>query len=186
MTGNVVILGMALVGGDGLPILGPLVALAFFLLGAIAGGRTLRLIARTTRQGSALAFGFVALLLAAIGTFASLSLGIEPGLKNPVVTGALGFAMGVQAATARRINIKDLPTVVITSTVTAWASESRLAGGEGPRWRRRFGAVAVVLSGAALGALLVHYDFSIGVFCAALIEATVAIAWAVSQRRGRD
>ena len=32
MTGNVVILGMALVGGDGLPVLGPLLAWALFVL----------------------------------------------------------------------------------------------------------------------------------------------------------
>ena len=34
MTGNVVILGMALLGADGLPVLGPLVALAGFVAGA--------------------------------------------------------------------------------------------------------------------------------------------------------
>ena len=42
MTGNVVILGMALVGGDDLPILGPTIALAAFLAGAPIGGRVLR------------------------------------------------------------------------------------------------------------------------------------------------
>ena len=42
MTGNVVILGMALLGADGLPIVGPTVALGGFVLGAIVAGRTLR------------------------------------------------------------------------------------------------------------------------------------------------
>ena len=45
MTGNVVILGMALVGGTGLPVVGPAVALAAFMAGAAAGGRALRGIA---------------------------------------------------------------------------------------------------------------------------------------------
>src|SRR5689334_18760462 len=42
MTGNVVILGMAIVGADGLPWVGPLVALIAFMVGAVIGGRTLR------------------------------------------------------------------------------------------------------------------------------------------------
>src|SRR6478735_5839666 len=42
MTGNVVILGMALVGADGLPIVGPVLALVGFMAGAALGGRLLR------------------------------------------------------------------------------------------------------------------------------------------------
>jgi uncharacterized membrane protein YoaK (UPF0700 family) len=42
MTGNVVILGMAIVGADDLPVLGPVLALAGFLSGAALGGRVLR------------------------------------------------------------------------------------------------------------------------------------------------
>src|SRR4051794_41385859 len=42
MTGNVVILGMALVGADDLPILGPALALLGFMAGAALGGRVLR------------------------------------------------------------------------------------------------------------------------------------------------
>ena len=42
MTGNVVILGMALAGADGLPIIGPLIALFAFMVGAAISGRTLR------------------------------------------------------------------------------------------------------------------------------------------------
>ncbi len=39
MTGNVVILGMALVGGDDLPVVGPVIALVAFFVGAMIGGR---------------------------------------------------------------------------------------------------------------------------------------------------
>ena len=42
MTGNVVILGMALAGADDLPVLGPTLALVGFLAGAAIGGRVLR------------------------------------------------------------------------------------------------------------------------------------------------
>ena len=42
MTGNVVILGMGAAGADGLPVVGPALALAAFLAGAAVGGRALR------------------------------------------------------------------------------------------------------------------------------------------------
>src|SRR3954469_20390013 len=42
MTGNVVILGMALIGADNLPVVGPSIALACFMLGAVLAGRVLR------------------------------------------------------------------------------------------------------------------------------------------------
>ena len=38
MTGNVVLLGFGIAGAAGLPVLSPLVSLAAFLLGAVAGG----------------------------------------------------------------------------------------------------------------------------------------------------
>ena len=41
MTGNVVILGMAATGTTDLPVLGPVLALMFFLVGAAAAGRVL-------------------------------------------------------------------------------------------------------------------------------------------------
>jgi uncharacterized membrane protein YoaK (UPF0700 family) len=42
MTGNVVILGMGLVPGTGLPIVGPTIALAGFMIGAALSGRVLK------------------------------------------------------------------------------------------------------------------------------------------------
>ena len=68
MTGNVVILGMALMGGDNLPVLGPVVALAGFMAGALVSGRTLRLTTSGwSRRTSALLVGVgLAGMLAAI------------------------------------------------------------------------------------------------------------------------
>src|SRR6478736_976552 len=42
MTGNVVILGMALIGADNLPVVGPTIALACFMGGAVVAGRARR------------------------------------------------------------------------------------------------------------------------------------------------
>ena len=62
------------------------------------------------------------------------------------VTGALGLAMGAQAATARALAVKDVTTVVITSTITGLAMDSRLAGGTGALWPRRLLAVLLMLT----------------------------------------
>src|SRR3954467_13406316 len=59
MTGNVVILGMALVGGNGLPVLGPLLALAGFMAGAALGGRVLKVAGPGWTSRTTLLFGLV-------------------------------------------------------------------------------------------------------------------------------
>src|SRR6478752_3952413 len=63
MTGNVVILGMALVGADGLPILGPALALVGFMAGAALGGRVLRRAGGTWTPLTTLLFAGVGLVM---------------------------------------------------------------------------------------------------------------------------
>ena len=62
----------------------------------------------------------------------------------------LGIAMGNQNAAARRLAVPDLNTTVLTLTLTALASESRLAGGMHPHPKWRLVSVATMFSGAAL------------------------------------
>lgn len=67
-----------------------------------------------------------------------------------VVAGTLSSLMGLQAATARRLGITDVTTVVVTSTLTGLAADSRLAGGDGHRQPRRLLAIGMILAGAAM------------------------------------
>jgi uncharacterized membrane protein YoaK (UPF0700 family) len=62
--------------------------------------------------------------------------------------------MGVQNATARRLAVPELTTTVLTLTLTGIAADSWLGGGTGARTARRVLAVAAMLLGAVLGALL--------------------------------
>lgn len=181
MTGNVVILGMALTGADDLPVTGPALALVGFVLGAVLAGRAL---AGLTGAWSAVCTG----LLCGVGTLVSglgILLMLWADAPHPVllgVTGALGLAMGAQAATARAIAVKDVTTVVITSTITGLAMDSRLAGGSGPLWARRLLAVALMLVGATVGALLLRVHVGAGLVLAGLICAVTAL---IGHRRGR-
>ena len=65
MTGNVVILGMALTGANGLPIIGPIIALVLFMAGAATSGRTLRPVAAGWSGRSTGLFSVVGVVLLA-------------------------------------------------------------------------------------------------------------------------
>ncbi|MFE8887704.1 YoaK family protein [Pseudarthrobacter enclensis] len=179
MTGNVVILGMALMGGDNLPVLGPIVALAGFMAGALVAGRTLRIIkSGWTHRTTGLLAGVGAVM--AVVAVALLS-GVTPRNNEPLtvaITGALAIAMGVQAATARHLNVKDVSTVVVTSTITGLAADSRLGAGTHPFWGRRLAAVGLIMAGAALGTVLLQIHIGLGVLMTALITLFVAaVGW---------
>lgn len=73
-----------------------------------------------------------------------------------VVIGLGSAAMGLQGAAARRAAVADVPTTVITSTLTGLMVDSPSVG-PGRRWPRRLAALGALLSGAVLGALLVTW-----------------------------
>lgn len=175
MTGNVVILGMALTGNTPLPVAGPALALVTFMGGAALGGRVLR----GRGQGwSRATTGMLAGVGAALALLTVVVVAVGPVLRLPValaVTGALGLLMGVQAATARTIGVADVSTVVVTSTLTALSAESRLAGGRGQTWFRRAAAVVLIGAGAAVGALLLSVHLGLGVAASAAVTLVVAV-----------
>jgi len=181
MTGNVVILAMALTGADGLPVVGPLVALALFVVGAIVAGRTLRGIpagwsSRTT--GLVLGVGAV-LLVVAVAAFVAPE---PPAWLEYGITGALGLAMGCQAGAARHLGVSDVTTVVVTSTLVGLAFDSRAGrGAAGHPWMRRVGAILLLMAGAAAGALLLRLGLGWPALAAALIAVAVAVVGAVGR-----
>lgn len=175
MTGNVVILGMAIMGADELPVLGPVVALGGFMLGAVIAGRILKHEAAGWSRRTSGLFTAVGLLLLVL---AALLFVVTPGDSEPIalfVTATLAIAMGLQAATARHLSVKDVTTVVVTSTLTGLAADSRLGGGPGTHAGRRFSAVALILAGAAAGAALLHVHIGLGVLLAGILTLAVAL-----------
>ena len=174
MTGNVAILGMALAGADGLPIVGPIVALIAFVVGAAVAGR----VARHGRAGWS---GATSVLLSVVALLLLASVGLSFMLAGPipflgeVVTALLGLAMGMQAGAARAVASKDVTTVVVTSTLVGLAYDSRLGGSNAHPWMRRLLAVLLLGLGALTGAVLlsVHFAWSVGL--AAFVIACVAL-----------
>lgn len=174
MTGNVVILGMALVGDTGLPLLGPVVALGGFVLGAALGGRVLRRAEHAWARRTTTLLALVGLLVLALAVLLLLVADpAEPVLL--VVTGVLGGAMGLQAATARFIAVKDVTTVVVTSTLTGLAADSVLGSGKGGGTGRRLAAVVLITLGALSGAALLRWDLGLGLALGLLVEGTLVL-----------
>lgn len=179
MTGNVVIIGMAVVGADDLPLLGPVLALVGFLVGAAIGGRVLR-------GASSLWSGRTTWLFASVGLVelalagALLLAGDDPSRALGLVTTTLlGAAMGVQAATARFVAVKDVTTVVVTSTLTGLAADSVLGSGKGGGSGRRALAVGLIVAGAAAGAALLRWHLAAGLVLAGavVLGCTLVGAW---------
>ena len=175
MTGNVVILAMALTGAGGLPIIGPVIALALFLIGAATAGRVFRGLPAGWYLRTTVLLGAVGVLLLAASLCAFL-VDHRPDALNYAITGALGLAMGTQAGSARHIGVSDVTTVVVTSTLVGLAFDSRFGGGKTKHaWARRAGAILLIGAGAATGALLLRAHIGFGMGFAALITIVVVV-----------
>ena len=174
MTGNVVILGMALAGADGLPIVGPIIALVLFMAGAAVSGRVLKGRPAGWSERNTVLFGFVGVILL-LAALVALLVSERPEWVNLTLTGALGLAMGMQAGAARHIGVADVTTVVVTSTIVGLAFDSVFGGGGNKNWARRVLAVVLIGAGAAVGALLLQVHLGLGMLLAAVITIGAAV-----------
>jgi uncharacterized membrane protein YoaK (UPF0700 family) len=173
MTGNVAMLGFAASGTGGLPLLRNGGALVAFVVGAVVAGRAVR--GADERAiwpvPVTVATATAALLLG--GVFFAWAGHSRPPHPN-IIAIALAFAMGLQGAATRKLGVADLPTTVVTSTLTGLAADSSLAGGASIRWRRRASALAALMAGAVSGALLVQVSPALGLLPALVVLTTVS------------
>jgi len=178
MTGNIVFLGFALAGARGVSAVSSLVALASFLLGALAGGRLGAL--TSGHRGHMLRASIVvqvSLLAVALAIALLAREPLDAGLRDGLIV-PMALAMGVQNATAQRLAVPELTTTVLTKTLTGIVSEARVAGGEGSKLGRRSIAVAAMLAGAIAGGLLVlHVSIAaaLGAACAVALGVGIAV-----------
>jgi uncharacterized membrane protein YoaK (UPF0700 family) len=157
MTGNVVILGMAIAGGAGLPIVGPLIALGAFLGGAAAAGPMVRPGAGWMMPVTRV-LGFVGVLTLCTALVIMVDSSAVAGIGYYAVTCILAASMGAQAAAARSIAVADVTTVVVTSTITSLAADLWLSRSNRQPWRRRTAAILLIGAGATLGCVLLRLD----------------------------
>lgn len=153
MTGNIIFLGLSLVGVTTFVWWAALTALGAFILGALIGGgialrrghhRALHL-----RTGMLFEVGLVAIAM----MFAYIDPAFETIWMRAVVIIALALAMGIQNAVARSLAVPDLTTTVLTLTLTGAFADS--TAGVGAHIARRLLIVLAMFAGAATGATLI-------------------------------
>ncbi|MDO9356482.1 MAG: YoaK family protein [Solirubrobacteraceae bacterium] len=191
MTGNVVLIGFAFGGVPGFSITRTCVAVAGFATGSAISGRLSRRWRRHpfiwVRRATAIEIVLLALAaLGSIGLATGIDVDDEP--QRYAVIGLLAIAMGMRNATMRRLGFTDVPTTVLTSTITDFASDSRFGGGEQRRQGRRAAAIVAMATGALVGALLVrHVDAQAGFAMAiGLLLVAAAHQALIARRHPRD
>jgi uncharacterized membrane protein YoaK (UPF0700 family) len=182
MTGNVLFIGFGLAGVDQIPVLNNVIALLSFLVGAGLGALA------TRRRGGVTALPLTsvwvlaanaAIVWAVSGTWLACDHIGEIGAL--ATTGLLAMALGAQASAVSGIGIREYSTVVVTMTLVAFASESRLSGGTGTAQRRRAGVLLAMGVGAVVGALLWKFWGSPAALILAAVTMTfgcLEVAWA--------
>ncbi len=183
MTGNIVILGFALVGAPGFSIAASVVAIASFMVGSTVGGRIASRVGGHRGKHLLTATLFqVALLTAGVVLAAFVDNPLPAGRLYALIA-VLAVAMGIQNATARKLAVPDLTTTVLTLTITGLAADSTIAGGTGSKAGRRLVAVAAMLIGAVVGAaFVVHDQIVYPLLIAAVVTVAVATAAGLSGR----
>jgi uncharacterized membrane protein YoaK (UPF0700 family) len=183
MTGNLVLLGFGIAHSGGLPVLSPIVSLGAFMLGAGIGGLVgTKLLHRHAIHVGA-AWSLQATLLTCATILAAAAHPHTGSASRDVVIGLLALAMGSQTATARRLAVPDLPTTVVTQTLTGLVADSRLFGGPGTGTTRRGSAVASMLGGAVVGALLLKASLVLALALTGGLMLFVQIAYLPAARR---
>ncbi|MFF2412117.1 YoaK family protein [Streptomyces sp. NPDC058092] len=181
MTGNVVFLGFALAGAEGLSALASVVSLVAFLTGAPAGGRFgVRFAVHRGRLPASAMAAQAVLFAGALGTIVAGH--DKVGAADPyTLIVLLGLAMGLRNAVARRLGVPDLTTTVLTLTLTGLAADSGPACGAAPRPGRRILPVLAMFLSALVGAVLLKIGLSLVLAVAlALLTTGAAILWRLS------
>ncbi len=183
MTGNVVLLGFGVAGGQGLPVLAPVLSLIAFLVGSLLAGLLVKRSGShlATLAGRALALEFVLLGVASVVAAAAY---VRPGdTAAYVLIVLLACAMGFRSIVVRRHGVPDLSTVVLTMTLGALAAQSSLAGGSGAGSVRRLSAVLAMFAGALIGALLVRTSVAVTLALAAILALVTWLLYVPAARR---
>lgn len=197
MTGNTVLLGLALAQGELHAAFRSIVALIGFGAGAAAGAMIVERDGEAQRWPHAVtrALGLEALLLAVFAA-AWYSAGPFPGAAVVhLLIVLLSLAMGIQAAAVRRLGVPGIATTFITGTMTSlmvdlvgWmravaasaAAEGKIIDeSSGVQWERRVGLLAGVMFVYCLGAFtggLVHTRSSLATAASPLAAVAIVVA----------
>ena len=171
MTGNILLLGLAVAGASGFSTSACLVSVGAFVVGAGVAGWLDRDLHAGRRRFIA-EIGGEGILIAAAATVA-FTVAVKPGSPGAYVTiGLLAFAMGARNDTISRLAVQtNLTTTTLTAALTGLASDFALGAGATVLASRRLASLFSLLAGALLGATLyLHHGTALPLAVAAAAE----------------
>ncbi len=155
MTGNIVLLGIAVGRGAHPEEVRAAISLAVYALGVFLGGRAVTVWARPERWPTGLTLVLGADALAQAGLWTGWLLAhAHPGTELTAgLVAVSAVAMGLQAGAAHALGVAGVTTTYVTGTLTGLVGQvAESAGSAGERLRR--GLVLVALFGGAAVAVL--------------------------------
>jgi len=192
MTGNTVVLGLALFGPDRSKVLPATVALFCFALGALSAGAILLWLNPDNDRRRDLTVG-LGWELVFLTTFALLSItgNSDPSISPLVPAATAAVALGAQSVAVRKLRISGVVTTFMTGTITTAAMSvvgndreaAQHNGGEHSSPRLLVAMLGCYVLAAALGAALRKQVIIVSVLPLVLV-ATVEIRWWIVNRTG--
>jgi uncharacterized membrane protein YoaK (UPF0700 family) len=178
MTGNAVLLGLAIGQTQELQVTHTAAALVGFVLGVVTGARVVGPIRDRVVWSRhitlALSLECAVLFVFAIGWWLA-----GPSLRGAGLIGLImlsGLAMGIQSAVARRLAVPGVSTTYVTGTITALVAElTSVTGAAGDR-RRMALVIGAMVAGAVIGGSAQAYVRPAAAFVPAIVVAAVLIA----------
>jgi uncharacterized membrane protein YoaK (UPF0700 family) len=153
VTGNVIFIGLALVGAREFSFTAPVVVLVSFLIGAALSARVF--LRRGKHRGHLAYVACVVqsteLVIVTVLFVVTRHAGADLRLSALVI---LALGMGAKSALARAINVPGLTTSVVTTTLTGLASDAGLGSWRSVGFLVRVVATSALLVGAVLGGAL--------------------------------
>lgn len=149
MTGNIVFTGFGLAGAPGYSLLGSVLALIGFLIGAAGAGVG---VTRVPRRRTAVAIGSTIELVLDVATVILLAVAHQTSDVQLASVTMLSIGLGVRNAVVRSLGVPDLTTTVLTMSLTGIGAD--IIHGKPLAAARRLLSVAMMLIGAVVGALV--------------------------------
>ena len=178
MTGNAVLLGLAIGQTEELQVAHSSAAIVGFVLGVIVGARLVgpnrERIVWSGRVTLAVVLECAVLFVFAVGWW----------LSGPSFTGARliglivlsGLAMGIQSAVARRLSVPGVSTTFVTGTITALVAELQSVSGATGDRRRMAAVIGAIVAGAVTGGVAQAYARPAAALVPAAVLAAVVVA----------
>jgi uncharacterized membrane protein YoaK (UPF0700 family) len=172
VTASLILAGANLVDSPGSPVPG-LVAVAGFVVGAVAGGWLARREMHRHRLVAMLLLVDAAVI--AVGAAVAAVQGIDTRASRYPVIALLAIAMGCQTAAIRLVHVPEIP--LAAATMATFGLVVGLTGEHGDRTAllKRAGVVAAILFGAIAGAGMARWEPWIAWAATAAFVAGVAV-----------